>query len=220
MLQIKEQAWKLQKTRRDINTLIGVTLSQLHFALIWLMAPAISLAFSRLITPVFRLLQTFFYSSWKRPCRNRKIRTLMNFFAKRHSKNSLRSLPIISLGRHLNKQASFFSSFYVSNLVHIIPQVSSLECLITVDQRFRILQYWNRLRSLVLQKNDICLFLFFAIPAQENRDDAESRLINHLMKNYPKKRQILPTNNRSKAVVVTFDMAFSQLVDLVSRVGL
>ena len=70
-------------------------------------------------------------------------------------------------------------------------------------------------------KNDICLLLFFAIPAQENRtDDAESRLINHLMKNYEIKRQILPTNNRSKAVVVTFDMAFSLLVDLVSRVGL
>ena len=70
-------------------------------------------------------------------------------------------------------------------------------------------------------KNDIYLWLFFAIPAQENRtDDAESRLINHLMKNYDMKRQILPTNNRSKAVVVTFDMAFSLLVDLVSRVGL
>ena len=40
------------------------------------------------------------------------------------------------------------------------------------------------------------------------------------MKNYDIKRQILPTNNRSKAVVVTFDMAFSLLVDLVSRVGL
>lgn len=58
----------------------------------------------------------------------------MNFLAKRHSKNSLRSLPIISLGRHLNQQASFFSSFHVFNLVHLIPQVSSLECLITVDQ--------------------------------------------------------------------------------------
>ncbi|CAH3023467.1 unnamed protein product [Porites evermanni] len=34
------------------------------------------------------------------------------------------------------------------------------------------------------------------------------------MKNYLKKRQILPTNNRSKAVVVTFDMAFSQLLTL------
>ena len=66
----------------------------------------------------------------------------------------------------------------------------------------------------------MCLFLFFAIPAQENCNDAESRLINLLMKNYLKKGQILPTNNRSKAVVVTFDMAFSQLVDLVSRVGL
>ena len=79
----------------------------------------------------------------------------------------------------------------------------------------------NRWWSLVLQKNDIYLLLFFAIPAQENRtDDAESRLVNHLMKNYDMKRQILPTNNRSKAVVVTFDMAFSLLVDLVSRVGL
>ncbi|KAM7450877.1 hypothetical protein ABFA07_001565 [Porites harrisoni] len=67
--------------------------------------------------------------------------------------------------------------------------------------------------------------LFFAfgvfpvfLTAQENRtDDAESRLINNLMKNYDIKRQILPTNNRSKAVVVTFDMAFSLLVDLDSK---
>ena len=76
----KRTSLKARKTRRDINTLIGVTLSQLHFALIWLMSPAISVAFSGLITPVFRLLQNSFYSSWKRPCRNRKIRTLMNFF--------------------------------------------------------------------------------------------------------------------------------------------
>ena len=182
------------------------------------MAPAI---FFGLITPVFRLLQNFLYSSWKRPCRNRKIRTLMNFFAKRHSKNSLRSLPIISHGRHLNQQASFFSSFHVFNLVHLIPHRCHRWTVWL--QLISGLQYFsteNRWRSLVLQKNDICLFLFFAIPAQENRNDAESRLINHLMKNYLKKRQILPTNNRSKAVVVTFDMAFSQLVDLVSRVGL
>lgn len=46
-----------------MNTLIGVTLSQLHFALIWLMAPATSLAFSGLITPVFRLLQNFFFTA-------------------------------------------------------------------------------------------------------------------------------------------------------------
>ena len=63
-------------------------------------------------------------------------------------------------------------------------------------------------------------FSLFQLRIENRTDEAESRLINHLMKNYDMKRQILPTNNRSKAVVVTFDMAFSLLVDLVSTVGL
>lgn len=53
--------------------------------------------------------------------------------------------------------------------------------------------------------------------AQENRQDAEFRLVRHLMNHYHQEKQILPVQNRSKPVVVTFDMAFSQLVDLVSN---
>lgn len=55
-----------------MNTLIGVTLSQLHFALIWLLAPATSLAFSGLITPVFRLLQNFFLQLVKKTLQKSK----------------------------------------------------------------------------------------------------------------------------------------------------
>ena len=53
--------------------------------------------------------------------------------------------------------------------------------------------------------------------AQESRQDAELKLVHHLMKHYHQEKQILPVQNRSKPVVVTFDMAFSQLVDLVSN---
>ncbi|CAH3034470.1 unnamed protein product, partial [Pocillopora meandrina] len=51
-------------------------------------------------------------------------------------------------------------------------------------------------------------------PAQEAPEDAELRLLHHLMENYLQEKQILPTQNRSEPVIVTFDMAFSQLVDL------
>ena len=70
MLQIKEQAGQLQKTPRYINTLIGVTISLLHFGLIWLMALAI---FSGLITPVFRLFRTFFTAREKDPAEIEKL---------------------------------------------------------------------------------------------------------------------------------------------------
>lgn len=36
------------------------------------------------------------------------------------------------------------------------------------------------------------------------------------MTNYQEEKQILPAPNGSEPVIVTFDMAFSQLVDLVS----
>ena len=56
-----------------------------------------------------------------------------------------------------------------------------------------------------------------SFPAQEAPEDAELRLLHHLMENYLQEKQILPTQNRSEPVIVTFDMAFSQLVDLVSN---
>ena len=62
--------------------------------------------------------------------------------------------------------------------------------------------------------------LYIALSAQEDRKDAELRLLNRLMKNYLQKSQILPMHNRTKPVVVTFDMAFSQLVDLVGTLQL
>ena len=43
------------------------------------------------------------------------------------------------------------------------------------------------------------------------------RLVHRLMMNYQEEKQILPEPNGSKPVIVTFDMAFSQLVDLVSN---
>ncbi|KAL9987428.1 hypothetical protein ACROYT_G001732 [Oculina patagonica] len=62
----------------------------------------------------------------------------------------------------------------------------------------------------LLKLNHVCL-------AKEKRQDAELRLVRRLMKNYHQEKQILPAQNRSNPVVVTFDMAFSQLVDLDSK---
>jgi len=61
-----------------------------------------------------------------------------------------------------------------------------------------------------LKSNPVCL-------AQEKQQDAKVRLVHRLMMNYQEEKQILPVPNGSKPVIVTFDMAFSQLVDLVSN---
>ena len=63
----------------------------------------------------------------------------------------------------------------------------------------------------------VVVVLFFCHSAQGRPSDGEFRLVNHLMRNYQWEKQILLTQNRTKRVIVTFDMAFSQLVDLVSN---
>ena len=49
--------------------------------------------------------------------------------------------------------------------------------------------------------------------------DDESRLFAKLFKNYRINREVRPVRNKSSAVLVTLDLAYSQLVDLVSALS-
>lgn len=81
---------------------------------------------------------------------------------------------------------------------------------------------WNVCSSKITSRT-LCSFVFLPTvtleitSAQEKQQDANVRLVHRLMMNYQEEKQILPAPNGSKPVIVTFDMAFSQLVDLVGN---
>lgn len=62
-------------------------------------------------------------------------------------------------------------------------------------------------------------FLFLVQEVSPRKEDFDNKLIRNIVSNSKYEREIRPTMNETEPIKVTFDMAYSQIVDLVSLIS-